>query len=37
MVADLSALATQNPHAHRAMREEFAIVQEYTFGIHRGR
>jgi GAF domain-containing protein len=33
-LADLSALAIKNAQAHKAMREEHAIMQEYTFGIH---
>lgn len=36
-LADLSALAIKNAQAHRAIREEVAIMQEYTFGIHQTR
>jgi transcriptional regulator with GAF, ATPase, and Fis domain len=33
-LADLAALAIKNAQAHTAMRDEFVVMQEYTFGIH---
>lgn len=33
-LADLSALAIKNAQRHKAVRDDFAYIQEYTFGIH---
>lgn len=33
-LADLSALAIKNAQRHKAIRGDFALIQEYTFGIH---
>lgn len=33
-LGDLSALAIKNAQRHKAIRDDFAFIQEYTFGIH---